>query len=125
MREFVLEVSIVAVVRVRAETEADARQAVTSSALASPSTDEIRLANQANFIEGKKARSPRLIFRLWATPSSSGMSTRGRRVPPDRFPAIDFRSEGALTRTVFRANLGTFTPCFRTFTSRSNFPCIH
>ena len=42
MREFVLEVSIVAVVRVRAETEADARQAVTSSALASPSTDEIR-----------------------------------------------------------------------------------
>ena len=50
-------------------------------------------------------------------------------MPPDRFPAIDFRSEGVLTRTesatICRGNLGTFTPCFRTFTSRSDFPCIH
>ena len=50
-------------------------------------------------------------------------------MPFDRFPAIDFRSEGVLTRTesatICRGNLGTFTPCFRTFTSRSDFPCIH
>ena len=64
MREFVLEVSIVAVVRVRAETEADARQAVTSSALASPSTDEIRLANQANFIEGKEGTITEVDFSI-------------------------------------------------------------
>ena len=64
MREFVLEVSIVAVVRVRAETEADARQAVTSSALASPSTDEIRLASQANFIEGKEGTITEVDFSI-------------------------------------------------------------
>jgi hypothetical protein len=64
MREFVLEVSIVAVVRVRAETEADARQAVTSSALASPSTDEIRLANRANFIEGKEGTITEVDFSI-------------------------------------------------------------
>jgi hypothetical protein len=54
MDEFVFEVFITAVVRVRAETEADARQAVTSSAIAAPSAAEISLANQANFIEGKE-----------------------------------------------------------------------
>src|SRR3954464_4345969 len=98
MPEFVFEVSLKAIVRVRAETEADARQALTSSVLGSPSANEVRLANEANFIGARKARSPRLIFRLRTTPSSSGMSTRGRRGPPDRFPAIDFRSEGVLTR---------------------------
>ena len=55
MDEFVFEVFITAVVRVRAETEADARQVVTSSAIAAPSAAEISLANQANFIEGKNA----------------------------------------------------------------------
>jgi hypothetical protein len=55
MDEFIFEVFITAVVRVRAETEADARQVVTSSAIAAPSAAEISLANQANFIEGKNA----------------------------------------------------------------------
>jgi len=54
MREFVFEVSITAIARVRAETEADARQALTSSVLGAPSANEIRLANEANFIEGKE-----------------------------------------------------------------------
>ena len=55
MGEFVFEVSITAVVRVKAETEADARQAVTSSAIGAPSVAEISLANQASFIKGKNA----------------------------------------------------------------------
>ena len=55
MQEFVFEVVIAAVVRVRAETKALARQVVISSALASPSEDEIRLANQADFLKGKEA----------------------------------------------------------------------
>lgn len=55
MSEFVFELSITAVVRVEAETEADARQAVNSSALAAPSAAEISLANQASFIRGNKA----------------------------------------------------------------------
>jgi hypothetical protein len=55
MGEFVFEVSITAVVRVKAESEADARQAVTSSALAAPSAAEISLANRGSFIEGKDA----------------------------------------------------------------------
>jgi hypothetical protein len=52
MQEFVFEVVIAAIVRLRAETKALARQAVISSALASPSEDEIRLACQAGFVEG-------------------------------------------------------------------------
>ena len=55
MGEFVFEVFITAVVRVKAETEGDARQAVTSSAIGAPSAAEISLANQASFIEGKNA----------------------------------------------------------------------
>jgi hypothetical protein len=55
MDEFVFEVFITAVVRVKAETEADARQAVTSSAIAAPSAAEISLANEASFVEGKNA----------------------------------------------------------------------
>jgi hypothetical protein len=55
MDEFIFEVFITAVVRVRAKTEPDARQAVTSSAIAAPSAAEISLANQASFIEGKNA----------------------------------------------------------------------
>ena len=62
MDEFVFEVFITAVVRVRAEREADARQAVTSSAIAAPSATEISLANQANFIEGKNASITEVDF---------------------------------------------------------------
>ena len=68
---------IAAVVRIRAETKALARQVVISSALASPSEDEIRLANQAGFVEASKPQSPALIFRSMKTSSSSGISTRG------------------------------------------------
>ena len=56
MREYEFQVTIVAAVRVRAENEGQAREAVaSSSATASPSTDEIRLANQAGFVMGKEA----------------------------------------------------------------------
>ena len=64
MREFVCEVSITAIVRVRAETEADARQALTSSVLGSPAANEIRLANEANFIEGKEGTITEVDFSI-------------------------------------------------------------
>ena len=64
MREFVFEVSIFAIVRVRAETEADARQALTSSVLGSPAANEIRLANQGNFIEGKEGTITEVDFSI-------------------------------------------------------------
>jgi hypothetical protein len=48
------EVTITAVVRVRAESENLAREVV-ASALASPSAEEIRLANEADFVMGKIA----------------------------------------------------------------------
>ena len=64
MREFVFEVSITAIVRVRAETEADARQALTSSVLGSPAANEIRLANEANFIEGKEGTITEVDFSI-------------------------------------------------------------
>ena len=64
MREFVFEVSIFAIVRVRAETEADARQALTSSVLGSPAANEIRLANEANFIEGKEGTITEVDFSI-------------------------------------------------------------
>jgi hypothetical protein len=54
-QDYEFEVRIVAVVHVRAQSESLAREVVTSSALASPSVDEIKLANQAEFIGGKKA----------------------------------------------------------------------
>jgi hypothetical protein len=53
--EYTFELTIVAVVRVRAENESVAREVVTSSALRSPSADEIRLANEADFAIGKEA----------------------------------------------------------------------
>jgi hypothetical protein len=40
---------------VRAENESVAREVVTSSALGSPSADEIRLANEADLAIGKEA----------------------------------------------------------------------
>ena len=64
MREFVFEVSIFAIVRVRAETEADARQALTSSVLGSPAANEIRLANEANFIAGMEGTMTEVDFSI-------------------------------------------------------------
>jgi hypothetical protein len=43
-QDYEFEVTISAVVRVRAESESLAREVVASSALASPSADDIRLA---------------------------------------------------------------------------------
>jgi hypothetical protein len=54
-RDYEFEVMITAVVRVCAENESLAREVVASSALAAPSADEIRLANQADFVVGKVA----------------------------------------------------------------------
>jgi hypothetical protein len=55
MQDYEFEVTIVAVVRVTAESEDRACEAVVSSALSSPSADEIRLANQGQFLLGKDA----------------------------------------------------------------------
>ena len=54
-QDYEFEVEITAVVRLRAESESQARGVVSSAALASPSAEEIRLANQAGFIMGKVA----------------------------------------------------------------------
>jgi hypothetical protein len=84
MREFVFEVSITAIVRVRAETQLC-----------------------------QAPRRRRMVVEYPLTAS----------------PAIDSRSKGVLTRTgsvtICRVNFGTFTCCFRTFTSRSDFSYIH
>jgi hypothetical protein len=53
---------------VTAETEALARDVVVSSALGSPSAEEIRLANQADFLYGKEALIMGLILRLMKAP---------------------------------------------------------
>jgi hypothetical protein len=55
MQDYEFEVTIVAVVRVRAETEPSARTVIASSALSSPSSDEIRMANEGEFLLGKQA----------------------------------------------------------------------
>ena len=54
MQEYLFEVGLVAVVRVRAQNESLARE-VATSALGSPSTEEIRLANEADFLMGREA----------------------------------------------------------------------
>jgi hypothetical protein len=54
-QDFEFEVTVTAIVRVRAESESLAREVVASSALASPSTEEINLANQAAVVIGKPA----------------------------------------------------------------------
>ena len=54
MWEYVFEVRLVAVVRVRAQNESLAREVV-ASALGSPSTEEVRLANEADFLMGRQA----------------------------------------------------------------------
>jgi len=53
MQDYEFEVTIVAVVRVRPDDENRARELVASSALSSPSAEEIRQANRA--LEGKAA----------------------------------------------------------------------
>jgi hypothetical protein len=55
MQDYEFEVTILALVRVRAQNEPRAREVVASSALASPSADEIKLANQAEFLLRKEA----------------------------------------------------------------------
>ncbi len=55
MQDYEFEVTITAVVRVRAEHETRARTVVSSSALCSPSAEEIRMANQGQFLLGKQA----------------------------------------------------------------------
>ena len=55
MADYEFEVTITAVVRVRAENETVARTVIGSSALSSPSADEIRMANQCEFLLGKQA----------------------------------------------------------------------
>jgi hypothetical protein len=55
MQDYEFEVTIVVVVRVKAETEDRAREVVASSALGSPSADEIRMANEREFLLGKQA----------------------------------------------------------------------
>jgi hypothetical protein len=52
-QDYEFEVAITAVVRVRAESESQAREVVCSAALASPSAEEIRLANEADFVMGR------------------------------------------------------------------------
>jgi hypothetical protein len=54
MQEYLFEVRLVAVVLVRAQNESLARQ-VATSALGSPSTEEVRLANEADFLMGREA----------------------------------------------------------------------
>ena len=68
MPEFVFEVSLKAIVRVRAETEADARQALTSSVLRSLSANDIRLANEANFIAGMEGTMTEVDFSIVDNP---------------------------------------------------------
>jgi hypothetical protein len=55
MQDYEFEVTIVVLVRVKAETEDRAREIVASSALGSPSADEIRMANEREFLLGKQA----------------------------------------------------------------------
>ena len=61
MQEYLFEVSVVARVLVRAQNESLAREVVTS-ALGSPSVEEVRLANEADFVLGRKATTVRRRF---------------------------------------------------------------
>jgi hypothetical protein len=63
MEEYVFQVAIAAEVCVRAPTEFSARDVVVSSStLTSPSTEDIRLANAANFMMGKQATITHINF---------------------------------------------------------------
>ena len=52
--EYVFRVELLAAVRVRASSESSARKVI-PAVLRAPGADEIRLANEANFITGEKA----------------------------------------------------------------------
>lgn len=55
MQEYVFEVPLVALVRVRARTSEMAREVVVTPVVSPPSSETIRLANEANFDTGKRA----------------------------------------------------------------------
>ena len=59
--EYVFEVELLAVVRVRATSESGAREAI-PAALEAPGADVIRLANEAHFIAGKNAIVTEITF---------------------------------------------------------------
>jgi hypothetical protein len=61
MQEFLFEVKVVALVLVRAQNESLAREVV-ASALGSPSIEEVRLANQADFVMRRKATTVAVDF---------------------------------------------------------------
>ena len=61
VQEYLFEVRLVAFVCVRAQNEDLARE-VATSALGSPSTEEVRLANEADFALGKKATTVAVDF---------------------------------------------------------------
>jgi hypothetical protein len=61
MQEFLFEVKVVALVLVRAQNESLAREVV-ASALGSPGIEEVRLANQADFVMGRKATTVAVDF---------------------------------------------------------------
>jgi hypothetical protein len=61
-QDYEFEVLITAFVRVRAENEASAREVVGSSALGSPTGEEIKLANQADFTMGKVGKLVSVYF---------------------------------------------------------------
>lgn len=104
MSEYVFVVGLTAKVRVNAQSENLARDfVVVSSALGSPSADEIKLANQAEFLMGKNATiiavdfaveegSARLIETRPGPPSPSQPSraksktTSEQRTPAPRRP---------------------------------------
>ena len=70
MHEHVFEVRLLAVVHVCAQNEDLAREVV-ASALGSPSTEEVRLANEANFLMGREATIVAVNFSVMRFPPSS------------------------------------------------------
>ena len=59
--EYVFEVELLAVVRVRATSDSGAREVI-PAALEAPGADVIRLANEAHFIAGKNAIVTEITF---------------------------------------------------------------
>ena len=78
MHEHIFEVRLLAVVQVCAESEDLAREVVTS-ALGSPSTEEVRLANEANFLMGKEATIVAVDFSVDEV-SAKLVETDGKKV---------------------------------------------
>jgi len=78
MHEHVFEVRLLAVVHVCAQSEDLAREVVTS-ALGSPSTEEVRLANEANFLMGREATIVAVDFSVDEV-STKLVETDGKKV---------------------------------------------